>query len=63
MAFKLPELGYAYDDLEPHIDRETMEIHHKKHHQAYTDKFNAAIEGHDELRGRTAEDIIANLNI
>jgi len=45
MAFKLPELPYAYDALEPHIDARTMEIHHSKHHAAYVSKLNAAIEG------------------
>ncbi len=45
MSFKLPELPYAYDALEPHIDAKTMEIHHSKHHAGYTSKLNAAIEG------------------
>ena len=45
MGFDLPELGYAYDALEPHIDAETMELHHSKHHAGYTAKLNAAIEG------------------
>ncbi|HAF30915.1 MAG TPA: superoxide dismutase [Bacteroidales bacterium] len=45
MAFKLPELGFDYDALEPHIDARTMEIHHSKHHAGYLKKFNAAIEG------------------
>ena len=46
--FELPELGYAHDALEPHIDARTMQIHHGKHHQGYTTKFNAALEGHPE---------------
>lgn len=46
MAYKLPELPYAHDALEPSIDKRTMEIHHGKHHQGYTDKLNAALEGH-----------------
>lgn len=62
MPFKLPELPYLCDALEPYIDKETMEIHHSKHHKAYTDKFNAALEGHDELKAKTPEEIIANLN-
>ena len=47
MAFELPKLKYAYDALEPHIDAQTMEIHHGKHHQGYTNKVNAALEGHE----------------
>ncbi|WP_020404056.1 superoxide dismutase [Gracilimonas tropica] len=47
MAYSLPDLPYAYDALEPHIDARTMEIHHTKHHQGYTNKVNAALEGHD----------------
>lgn len=45
MAFELPELPYAYDALEPHIDKETMNIHHTKHHNTYVTKLNAALEG------------------
>lgn len=47
MAYKLPDLPYDYDALEPHIDERTMKIHHTKHHQGYTDKVNAALEGHE----------------
>lgn len=47
MAFKLPDLPYDYDALEPHIDERTMTIHHTKHHQGYTDKLNAALKGHE----------------
>lgn len=47
MAYSLPELPYEYDALEPHFDARTMEIHHTKHHQGYTNKVNAALEGHD----------------
>lgn len=61
MAFELPKLPYSYDALEPHIDARTMEIHHTKHHQAYTDKFNAALEGHADLASKSAEDIITDL--
>jgi Fe-Mn family superoxide dismutase len=62
MAFELPKLGYAYDALEPHIDARTMEIHHTKHHQAYTNNLNAAIEGTD-LNGKTIENILINLDM
>ena len=47
MAYSLPDLPYEYDALEPHFDTRTMEIHHTKHHQGYTNKVNAALEGHD----------------
>jgi len=62
MAFQLPELGYAYDALEPNIDAKTMEIHHTKHHNGYTTKLNAAIEGTD-LEGKSIEDILTNLDL
>lgn len=62
MAFELPELGYAYDALEPNIDAKTMEIHHSKHHNGYTTKLNAAIAGSD-LEGKSIEDILANLDM
>jgi len=62
MAFTLPELGYAYDAVEPHIDAQTMEIHHSKHHNGYTNKLNAAIEGSD-LDGKSIEDILTNLDM
>jgi Fe-Mn family superoxide dismutase len=62
MAFKLPELGYAYDALEPNIDAKTMEIHHSKHHNGYTTKLNGAIEGTD-LEGKTIENILLNLDM
>ncbi len=61
MAFKLPELPYSFDALEPHIDARTMEIHHGKHHAGYTNKLNAAIEGTD-LDGMKIEDILANVS-
>ena len=60
--FQLPSLPYSYDALEPHIDAKTMEIHHTKHHQGYTDKLNAAIEG-TELAGKTIEEILATPNL
>jgi len=62
MAFKLPELGYAYDALEPNIDAKTMEIHHSKHHNGYTNNLNNAIEGTD-LEGKTIENILLNLDM
>ncbi len=62
MAFELPKLSYAYDALEPHIDARTMEIHHSKHHNGYTGKLNAAIEGTD-LEGKTIENILTNLDL
>ena len=61
MAFQLPDLPYAYDALEPHIDARTMEIHHGKHHAGYTNKLNAAIEGSD-LEGKSIEDILAHVS-
>ncbi|MDX1653088.1 MAG: superoxide dismutase [Brumimicrobium sp.] len=57
MAFKLADLPYAYDALEPHIDEKTMRIHHDKHHQGYTDKLNAAIQGTD-LENKSIEEIL-----
>lgn len=62
MAFELPALGYAYDALEPHIDAKTMEIHHTKHHNGYTTKLNAAIEG-TPLAGKSIEDILGSLDM
>jgi Fe-Mn family superoxide dismutase len=59
----LPELGYAYNALEPFIDAQTMEIHHTKHHQAYTDKLNAALEKHEDLFAKSAEELLENLSI
>ena len=61
MAFELPKLPYAYDALEPHIDKETMEIHHTKHHNTYVTKLNDAVKGTD-LESKSIEDIIKNLN-
>lgn len=60
MAFELPQLPYAYDALEPHIDARTMEIHHTKHHQAYVDNANKALEGTD-LADKDVLEVIRNL--
>ena len=62
MAFELPALPYAYDALEPHIDARTMEIHHGKHHNGYTTKLNAAVEGTD-LAGKSIEDICSGMDM
>lgn len=61
MAFTLPELAYAYDALEPHIDARTMEIHHTKHHQAYINNANAALEGHP-MASKSVEEVLQNLD-
>jgi Fe-Mn family superoxide dismutase len=61
MAHELPPLSYDYNALEPHIDAQTMEIHHGKHHQAYVTNLNAALEG-TEWSDRPVEDVIANLD-
>ncbi len=62
MRFELPKLPYGYAALEPHFDEATMRVHHQKHHQAYTDKFNKAIEGNTLLTDKTAEEIIRALS-
>ncbi|MBT2256993.1 superoxide dismutase [Priestia megaterium] len=62
MAYKLPELPYAYDALEPHIDKETMNIHHTKHHNTYVTNLNAAVEGKADLESKSIEDLISNLD-
>ncbi|MHC5308499.1 superoxide dismutase [Myroides sp. LJL116] len=62
MAFELPKLPYAYDALEPNIDARTMEIHHTKHHQAYTTNLNNAIAG-TELEAKSIEEILKNLDM
>jgi Fe-Mn family superoxide dismutase len=62
MSFELPQLPYSHDALEPHIDTRTMEIHHGKHHNGYTTKLNAAVEGTD-LAGQSIEDILTNLDM
>ena len=62
MAHELAPLPYAFDALEPHIDAQTMQIHHGKHHAAYVNNLNAALEKHPELQGKSAEDLIKDLN-
>jgi Fe-Mn family superoxide dismutase len=61
MAYSVPDLPYAYDALEPHIDEATMRVHHDKHHQAYVDKVNAALEGTD-WADKPIEEVVKNLN-
>ncbi len=62
MAFSLPNLPYAFNALEPHIDARTMEIHHDKHHQGYVNNLNKAIEKHPELADKSVEDLLKDLN-
>ena len=61
MAFELPALTYAYEALEPHIDAQTMHLHHDKHHQTYVDNANAAVAKAPELAGKTPEELLTNL--
>lgn len=62
MAYSLPDLPYAYDALEPHIDARTMEIHHSKHHNTYITNLNAALEGHDGLTSKSIDDLVSDLD-
>lgn len=62
MAFQLPDLPYGFDALEPHIDTATMQIHHGKHHQAYVNNLNAAIEKAPELAGKSLDDLLTGIN-
>ena len=62
MAFELPDLPYTHDALEPYIDARTMEIHHGKHHQAYTNNLNNALKGHESLQGQSIEAILRGIN-
>lgn len=62
MAYTLPELPYAYDALEPHIDKETMNIHHTKHHNTYVTNVNNALEGNEELLNMPVDELVANLD-
>src|SRR3954454_11169211 len=61
MAFEVPPLPYEYDALEPHVDEATMRVHHDKHHQAYVDKANAALDG-TEWAGKSIEEVLQNLD-
>jgi Fe-Mn family superoxide dismutase len=62
MAYSLPPLPYPADALEPHIDKQTMEIHHGKHHNAYVTNLNAALEKHPELQSKSIEDLLRTIN-
>lgn len=62
MAYELPKLPYDYDALEPHIDKETMTIHHTKHHNTYVTNLNNALEGHDDLASKSVEELISDLD-
>lgn len=62
MPFELPDLPYAHDALEPHIDTLTMQIHHGKHHAGYTNKLNAALENHADLASKSIEELLSNLD-
>ena len=62
MTFTLPELPYAHNALEPHIDEETMKIHHGKHHNTYVTNLNGALEGHSDLQGKSLEELISDLD-
>lgn len=62
MSFTLPELTYAFNAMEPHIDARTMEIHHDKHHAGYVNNLNAAIESHADLQNKSVEELIGNIS-
>ena len=62
MKFELPQLPYAYDALEPFIDKQTMELHHTKHHQTYVTKLNEALEKHPEIDGKSVEELLMDLD-
>jgi Fe-Mn family superoxide dismutase len=62
MAFEVPPLPYDYNALEPHIDEETMHLHHDKHHQAYVTNLNNALQSHPELQNKSAEELVSDLN-
>ncbi len=62
IMFRVPDLPYAYNALEPYIDEQTMHLHHDKHHQAYVDKLNAALQGHEDLAAMPIEKILSSLD-
>ena len=62
MTYKLPDLPYAFDALEPHIDEETMKIHHRKHHNTYVENTNKALEGHEDLQKLSVDELVAKLD-
>lgn len=62
MAYELPQLPYAYDALEPHIDKETMNIHHTKHHNTYVTNLNNAVSGKSDLENKSVEELISNMD-
>jgi superoxide dismutase, Fe-Mn family len=62
MPFSLPPLPYSYDALEPHIDTQTMQIHHDKHHAAYVNNLNAALESHADLQSKSVEELVKGIN-
>ena len=62
MAFEVPPLPYAYNALEPHIDEQTMHLHHDKHHQAYVDNLNNALKAHADWQSKSIEEILTNLS-
>src|SRR6266849_230407 len=62
MAYEVPPLPYAYNALEPHIDEQTMHLHHDKHHAAYVTKLNGAVEKYPDLGKKSAEDLVRNLS-
>lgn len=62
MTYKLPDLPYAYDALEPYIDEETMKLHHDKHHNTYVENVNKALEGHEDLQNLAIEELMVKLN-
>ena len=62
MTFELPKLPYAYDALEPHIDEETMHLHHEKHHNTYVNGLNSALEGHKDLQDKSAIELMESID-